>query len=46
MSSGAQNMKTTPDTLGSAKNESGSAKQEQGADALGIVENESVRGKH
>jgi hypothetical protein len=46
MSTGAQNMKTGPDALGTAKNMSGSAKQENGANALGTVKNESGRAKY
>jgi hypothetical protein len=42
MSPCAQNMKTSPDALGTAKNESGCAKHENGTDALGTDENESV----
>jgi hypothetical protein len=46
MSPGAQNTKTEPDTLGTAENESGGAKHENGTDALSTVENESGRAKH
>jgi hypothetical protein len=46
MSSGAQDLKTGPDALGTPENESGRAKHENGTDALGTVENESGSAKH
>jgi hypothetical protein len=39
-------MKTGPDTLCTAENESGNAKQENWTDALGTNENEIGRAKH
>jgi hypothetical protein len=39
-------MKTRPDALISAENESGRAKHKNGTDTLGIAENESGRAKH
>jgi hypothetical protein len=41
MSPGAQNMKTGPDTLGTAENESGEQNMKTGPKALGTAENES-----
>jgi hypothetical protein len=46
MSPGAQNMKTVPDALGTAENESERAKHENGTRALGTAENESGSAKH
>jgi hypothetical protein len=46
MSPGAQNMKMGPDDLGTAKNESGRAKQKTGHDTPGTVENESGGAKY
>jgi hypothetical protein len=43
--SGAQNIKTGPDALGTAENESESAKHEKGPDALGTAETESGSAK-
>jgi hypothetical protein len=43
---GAPNMKKGLDVLGSAENESLSAKHENGTDAFGTVENESGSTKH
>jgi hypothetical protein len=39
-------MKTGPDALGTAKNESGSAKHEKGPHALDTAANENGRAKH
>jgi hypothetical protein len=44
-SPGAQNMKTGPDAHGTAENESGGAKHENGIRRLGTTENESERVK-
>jgi hypothetical protein len=46
MSSGAQNMKTRPDTLRPAKNVPRSANMKMGPDDLGTTENESGHAKH
>jgi hypothetical protein len=46
MSPGVQNLKTGPDTLGTAKNEFGSAKHEIGQDTLGTAGNEFESAKH
>jgi hypothetical protein len=43
---GAQNMKTGPDALGTAQNESGRAKHKKGPDALGTTQNESGSAKN
>jgi hypothetical protein len=45
-SHGVQNMKTGPDALGIAENESGSENMKTGLDAIGTAENESGRAKH
>jgi hypothetical protein len=39
-------MKTGPDALGTAENESGAQNRKTGPDALGTAENESERAKH
>jgi hypothetical protein len=46
MSSGAQNMKTGPDALGTALNEFGAQNMKTGPDALGTAENEFGSAKH
>jgi uncharacterized protein YjbJ (UPF0337 family) len=46
MSPGAQNMKTGPDVLGSAENEFGSAKHDNGTRALGTAEKVFGGAKH
>jgi hypothetical protein len=45
MSPGVQNMKTGPDALGTAENESGRENMKLGPDALGTAENEFVSAK-